>query len=120
MCFFNDIFKCTDSLLFTTEFVPTTPHVPPNWWYYGVDHGQHISFFTEKSLRHITGVFSKHLYTSCGNLDLITSRPVRDIVFRLATNQTFCKWFYLLNNRPSLLESDWKNILNKSFGEFRS
>ncbi len=40
----------SDNILFTTYLVPNSNPKPNEWWYYGPDHGQHVSLFTEKSL----------------------------------------------------------------------
>jgi hypothetical protein len=44
-------------LLFTTELVRDTIPLPDNWWYYGTEHGQHLSFFSLESLQSIARNF---------------------------------------------------------------
>lgn len=40
--------KC---ILFTTELCPVAKPLPEQWWYFGFEHGQHISFYTTEALR---------------------------------------------------------------------
>jgi hypothetical protein len=52
----NDLEKMltiSRNVLFSTERLATPPPAPSDWWYYGLDHGQHISFYTTKTLQHI-------------------------------------------------------------------
>jgi hypothetical protein len=41
------------SIIFTTELLPHPIPYPEEWWYYGLNHGQHISFYTEKTFQYI-------------------------------------------------------------------
>ncbi|MEQ9394243.1 class I SAM-dependent methyltransferase [Haliea sp.] len=51
------------NLLFTTDLIPTPTPLPSDWWYYGLDHGQHIGFFRHQTLQHIAGKYGKFLLT---------------------------------------------------------
>lgn len=70
------IFSMTDNFLFSTELVPEKNL--EDWWYLGTEHGQHISFFTERSLKAIAGKYSK-VYYSHGNLHLLSGRKGLDV-----------------------------------------
>lgn len=39
------------TVIFTTELCPAPPPRPEDWWYFGLNTGQHISFFQERTLR---------------------------------------------------------------------
>jgi hypothetical protein len=36
--------------MFSTLLVPEPAPKLEDWWYYGLEHGQHIAFYTRKSL----------------------------------------------------------------------
>src|SRR5262245_2421890 len=40
----------SDSIFFTTELLPADYPGLDKWWYYAPEHGQHISFFSRRSL----------------------------------------------------------------------
>lgn len=40
----------TETLLFSTVLLPEPWPKPEDWWYYGLEHGQHVSFYTRRSL----------------------------------------------------------------------
>jgi len=45
------------------------------WWYYGTEHGQHISFYSEKTLRYIAQKYKLNYYNLFG-LHLITEKKI--------------------------------------------
>jgi 2-polyprenyl-3-methyl-5-hydroxy-6-metoxy-1,4-benzoquinol methylase len=65
------IFSMTDSFLFSTDLIPDQDI--ENWWYLGPEHGQHISFYTEKCLEIISKKYEKN-YFHDGSLHLITEK----------------------------------------------
>ncbi|MEI6315597.1 MAG: class I SAM-dependent methyltransferase [Syntrophus sp. (in: bacteria)] len=107
---FAEIFNHSESILFTTELVPAPPPLPGKWWYYGLDHGQHISFFTSTSLKYIANLFGKRFYSNEINLHLMTSQQINEYYYRLSSNRSFYQWLHFLRQRPSLLQSDWQNL----------
>jgi hypothetical protein len=40
-------------LIVSTDLVPRPTPLPDEWWYYGSDHGQHVSFYTLPTLQYI-------------------------------------------------------------------
>jgi hypothetical protein len=108
----TDILRHTDSILFSTELVPANSPAPGEWWYYGLDHGQHISFFTRESLEHMAEKCGKKLLTN-GATHLMTSKHVDRRAFKLATNQRLNRILDFFLNRPSLLQGDFEALLQK-------
>ena len=49
------------NILITTSIIPNPTPNPKDWWYYGLDHGQHIGFFRLKTLQYIANKFNLHL-----------------------------------------------------------
>jgi hypothetical protein len=47
-------------LIFSTKLLPEPAPQPSEWWYYGLDHGQHIAFYTRKSLELLAARFGFH------------------------------------------------------------
>jgi len=41
------------TVLLSTDLITTRETPPPNWWYYGPEHGQHIGFFRLPTLAHL-------------------------------------------------------------------
>src|SRR4051812_14849749 len=53
----------SDSLLFSTGLVPDHAPAVKDWVYYGLDHGQHVAFYTRASLLHIAGNHGMRLFS---------------------------------------------------------
>ncbi len=63
----------SDNIIFTTELLANPIPKPKDWWYYGLEHGQHISFYSEKALRFIANKYKLYYYNLNG-FHLITKK----------------------------------------------
>lgn len=66
------------NILFTTDLLPDPED--KDWWYYGFEHGQHISFYSRKSLSCIADHFGLHLCSS-GNVHLFSEKKISQSVY---------------------------------------
>ena len=110
---FSEMFKNSDNLLITTNLIPKKIPKPNEWWYYGLEHGQHIGFFNKKSLEYVSKKFNKFLITDGKSTHLFTSKP-----------KLYFLWFILrkISNYTGLLKLGLKskiisdfNLLNKEY-----
>lgn len=53
----REMLQLGPALLFSTELQPDPVPLPGDWWYYGLDHGQHLAFYTPKSLKILAAAF---------------------------------------------------------------
>ena len=51
----------SSNILVTTTLAPSPTPTPSDWWYYGLDHGQHIGFFRVNTLGHLANKFHLNL-----------------------------------------------------------
>lgn len=70
------------NILFTTTLLPEPIPPPGDWWYYGLEHGQHISFYSRKSLRLFGEKYGLHFYTNGTYLHLFTSDKISPLAYR--------------------------------------
>jgi len=78
----DQMLKYSRNILFTTELLPDPLPNPDEWWYYGVDHGQHISFYTQRSIELLAK--ARHLnYYRFEELHLLTEKEISKIKFQL-------------------------------------
>lgn len=68
----KSILSYSDNLFFTTELVPV--NVTRDWWYFSFETGQHIAFYTEKTLRYIAKRYNRNYYTDGHWLHLFTAK----------------------------------------------
>jgi len=104
----REIMAYSRNILFTTEIMPAPPPELDNWWYYGLDHGQHISFFTISALNALARKLSLFLYTDGKSVHLLTEKKISPAVFRLFANYRVANLFRGLFRRKSLLMSDFE------------
>jgi len=78
------LFSISPNLLISTCLIPTPTPKPNEWWYYGLDHGQHIGFFRLKTLQFIARKFNKYLVSDGVGCHLFTDKPVSHIKWNLA------------------------------------
>jgi hypothetical protein len=57
------LLSITDCLIFSTKLLPDPAPQPQDWWYYGAEHGQHIAFYSRKSLEILASRFGCQLIT---------------------------------------------------------
>lgn len=51
------------NILFTTILLPREVPKPDKWWYYAPEHGQHISFYSDKTLKFIAQKYGLYYYS---------------------------------------------------------
>lgn len=96
----------SDNILFSTELIPAVIPKLENWWYFGFDHGQHISFYTLNSLEIIARKFGLKLMRF-GNLFLCTRRNI---------NKTALSFYYKLQLPMSLIvKKKMKSLTDTDF-----
>lgn len=102
--------KLSDSILFSTVTLPND--IPSkDWWYYGFEHGQHISFYSEKTLRTLAKKFGLNFY-SLKNLFLITGEKINPLKLNLISIFTnYGLNLFVKYRMKSLTDVDNKNML---------
>lgn len=74
----HDLFRCTDTIIFSTLLVPDPcPTAIDQWWYFLPETGQHVSFYTHQTLRSLAGQFDCSLYTNGCDLHAFSKVPLR-------------------------------------------
>lgn len=106
----EEVLACSRNILFTTEIMPAELQQPGEWWYYGLDHGQHISFFTLKSLGIMAQKYSLNFYSDGHSVHLFTEKRLSPFLFRLSVLHHYARLFSLLYRKASLQGIDSKTI----------
>lgn len=77
------LFNVSPNLLISTSLISTPTPLPKDWWYYGLDHGQHIGFFRLQTLQFIANKFGKKLLTDGCRYHLFTNEPIVALFWKL-------------------------------------
>ena len=107
--------KFSNSILFSTELQPENQQVLSNWWYWVPETGQHISFYSLKSLKIIARKFNLNLITNNRNIHLLTNKKkIGNFSFKMITKYRIALVIdKVLKNNSSLLPVDFKFIKDK-------
>lgn len=73
------IARFSENLFFTTELLP--PNVTKNWWYFSLETGQHVSFYTKEALQSIAGKLGRRYYTDGKWRHLLTVKELPENPF---------------------------------------
>lgn len=102
------IFRCADTLIFTTELVPAAVVDTKQWEYFAVLTGQHISFYTKKSLS-ILGEQYGRQYTGAGMLHVFSKNKIPDAALMQCLQNA--GQIVQQVQRPSLLMADYQRAV---------
>jgi hypothetical protein len=83
------ILAISRNVIFSTQLLPTPTPKPGEWWYYGLEHGQHVSFYSHDTLNFIAKNFNLNVY-SYNNVHIFTDKKINNLLFIILMNSY---WF---------------------------
>jgi hypothetical protein len=99
--------RLSDSILFTTTLLSADIPKPNDWYYYGLDHGQHISFYSFETIQFIAKTLGYNLCSNRTNIHMLTKRTVNPVYFNLFLKLSHCGFFnYVKRRMRSKTEDD--------------
>ena len=112
----------SENLLFSTELIPEIKGSMKDWWYFAFETGQHVSFYTAKSLEFIARKNNRNFYTNGKNLHLFTTSNFKHNPFEILSEKRLPFVYRKLKklvakfekNRFSNLQNNDKKISNIS------
>lgn len=78
----NNFFKLGSNLLISTE---TFQNIYSNseWWYFGLEHGQHIGFARYKTMNYLANKYNKKYYSYGSSYHLFTDKKISGVWLKL-------------------------------------
>lgn len=107
----ESITKYSRNVLFSTEIIPKSVPQLEEWCYYGLDHGQHVSFFSLKSLEVIAKKLSLNFYSNGTSLHLFTEKKLSPLLFKICTYNIYACLLRNVFRRKTLLLDDHAKTL---------
>ena len=99
------------NILFTTELNSfDNPRKTDEWWYFCTDHGQHVSIYTQESLK-ILAQKNGRFYANCGNIHIFSEDRMNSVLLKVCNKQR--KLINKYVKRNSLLGADYKSLTGK-------
>lgn len=102
--------RLSKNLLFSTAILPDSNPRPGEWWYYGAEHGQHLSIFSMKSLQELANTFNLYLYSNKKGLHLFSDAKISTHLFELFSHNRCYTILGGICKRKSLLEEDYHKV----------
>ncbi len=110
----EQMLKLSDNILFTTLLLPRNTPKLGAWSYYGLDHGQHISFYTSRALSIIAQRFSLRFLSDGVSIHLFTKNKISPLRFKLLLKaHQLSALLRGLGDRKSLLPDDYRRLTGK-------
>ncbi len=78
----DKILSISRNIIFSTFLLPSPIPKPEDWWYYDLDNGQHISFYSRETLRAIAKKYGLFFYSS-GYYHMFSSKQVPGFIFNI-------------------------------------
>lgn len=103
----------SENIFFTTVLHPFNDPKPGQWWYYGEEHGQHVSIFSKKSLEFIARKYRVHLCTNNKNYHLLTKSKKNNLLFNSLIYYSLVKYLKVFSGNTSLLDADFNMVKNR-------
>ncbi|GHV65486.1 hypothetical protein FACS1894199_06300 [Bacteroidia bacterium] len=75
------LINITDVLYFSTEIIPANNPKINDWWYYVPSTGQHISFYSIKTLQYIANKYKLYFYTNSHSIHIFSKKPIAKAFF---------------------------------------
>ena len=107
--------KFSNSILFSTELQPKNINNYKDWWYFSPESGQHISFYTKKSLEEISKRFNLNLYTNNKTFHLLIKKTLKSNPFKNRNENLIYKIRKKISNLISPENNIKKSIKFNSF-----
>lgn len=109
----ESILKISRNILFTTQLLPNKIPDINSWWYYALDTGQHISFYSLKTLNFIANKYNLNLY-SWGSTHFLTDKKLNKyLLYFLKYYKSDFVFKFVSNNFKSKILDDFNLIKNK-------
>ena len=107
----KEMLSLSDSVIFSTSPVSYPPPMLADWEYYGLEHGQHISFYSYKTLQTMADIEGMQFLSYGGYIHLFTRRSCPEWKWKTALNRYSKLLINLLRRRESLLLKDSRRAI---------
>ena len=109
------MFSYSKNIFFSTRLIPQWHVEPSQWWYYALETGQHVSFYSRESLEVIARKFNVNLSSNGRSLHLLSKKRFpKAFLISLSFHPVSSLISTLLGiGRSSLLPDDYFNLTGK-------
>lgn len=103
------------NILFSTLLIDPDSAPPLDWWYYSYEHGQHVAFYSLKTLGYLARINNLNLYSDQEGFHMFSEKKVSQGLFRLlAASSTRGLFAYVRRRMKSRTSEDSSRLLSIS------
>ena len=77
------LLSCSGNIIVSTRIIPDNIPKMCDWWYYGLEHGQHIGFYRHKTLEYVAKKYNLKVLTDGVSIHLFTREKISTIIFKI-------------------------------------
>jgi hypothetical protein len=103
------------NVIFSTMLMPAHLPKPGEWWYYVPETGQHVGFFSRKSLEWVAGKHGLHLATDGFGFHMLSEKPAHPLLFRALTKMKPAQLANVFRKRTSLTGADSHSLRERLY-----
>lgn len=109
------LFSMSKSILFSTLIYAEDFKYKKfdDWWYYVPETGQHIGFFSRKTLEYMAGRFKVHYYKINNGLHLYSDHYINPLRFKAVARSPLKYLDYYISRRNGLAVKDMETVLKQ-------
>ena len=104
----KNLLKFSDTLIFSTDLHPNPLPKPKDWWYYGLEHGQHIAFYSRKTFELIAKKLDLNYYDITPSFHILSKKNIASHKLKICRLDRIGlhKFFYTLLKSKTGLDHD--------------
>lgn len=109
----SNMLEYSDNILFSTELYGSDVPLVNDWHYYGLNHGQHISFYNIKTLQFIARKYLLNLWSNGKSLHILIKGKVNPfLISSVLCAERFGLSAFIKKKMDSKTLSDWEMLRN--------
>ena len=110
----ENLLKISDTFIFSTDLHPNPLPKPKDWWYYGLDHGQHVAFYSKKTFEVIAKKFDLNYYGIGPSLHVLSKKNIASWKVKISRFSKFGLHKIICTRLKSKTDSD-HNLMTKEY-----
>lgn len=106
----NKMRQITGNIIFSTNLYPDPLPNPSDWWYYGLEHGQYVAFYSRRTLKYIADELNLNFLSCSKYLHLFSEERINEKYFNFIFKKSSYFNKYINKKLKSKTFSDSRKI----------
>lgn len=112
----EQMMQFSPNIFFSTALLPKSSPKPSDWWYYGLEHGQHVSIYSRESLNYMAKRLGVRVFSNGRSHHLLSNKKISQNLFSLLTRVKVARVANQFLHRQSLLADDYFKVVGRRLG----